>query len=459
MLSINKINTATALLLMAVLLNCACTKTYLDQKPNKKQVVPVTIDDFQAILNNDDVFGNTWSSAGEEASDNGWVDYNTWQNLPTLTLKNLYIWDRDVFNDKDRNDWSIPYITLLNTNICLEGIDKINPPLSRLADWQNVKGSALFYRAFCFWSLAQEFAKLYDSTTAAKDPGIALRLVSDVNAISVRSTVKETYDRIIQDLNESISYLPVTPLYKSRPSKSAVYALLARTYLSMRKYREAGLYADSCLQLNSTLLDYNTLNTALANPLPRYNTEVLFHCLALVEGSFFTTSRYRVDSELYKSYDLNDLRKKAFFKIVTAPNTVYFCGSYDGSSSIFGGFTTAEMMLTKAECLARAGFVTESMALLNNLLQKRWKTGTWVPFTATSATNAVTLILSERRKELINRALRWTDLRRLNTETGRETTITRILNNQTYQLLPGDKRYVFPIPQTVINFSGMAQNE
>jgi len=448
------------LLCWVMLLETACTKTFLDLNPDKSKVIPASIQDFQAMLDNDGRVNSGLPSAGEEASDNGWMEDANWQALSTLTLRNIYIWERNVFNDNDRNQWSNTYASVLNSNICLEGIGKIIPEPSVQGDWNNVKGSALYLRAYDFYLLAQDFAKLYDSTTATKDLGIVLKLSSDINIRSVRSSVQETYDRIIKDAKESLQYLPPTSLvYKTRPSKAAAYGLLARVYTSMRKYPEAGLYADSCLQLNNTLMDYNTLNTTQTNPIKRYNTEVVFHSIGNSTSGFFATSKYRVDTVLYKSYANNDLRKKAFFKIVTAPSIASFYGSYDGSSSFFNGIATDEMYLVKAESLARAGKLTESMSALNTLLIKRWVTGTFVPFTAATKEEALTLVLTERRKELTTRSLRWTDLKRLNTEPGRETTIIRNVNNQMYTLVPGDKRYVFPIPNSVIVMSGLQQND
>ena len=333
----------SSMLLIVLLLYCSCTKNFLDQIPNKQKVVPASLSDLQAMLDNDSKMNTGYPSAGEEASDNGWVDNATWQALPYLTFKNIYIWDENVFSDIDRNDWSNPYIKILYANICLEGVNQITPSTGILSDWQNVKGSALFYRSWCFWNLAQEFAKLYDHATAPTDPGIVLKLSSDINNRDIRSSVQETYDQMIADAKESLLLLPATsPIIKSRPSKAAAYGLLSRIYLSMRKYPEAGLYADSCLQLNSTLLNYNTLSATATNPVKRYNTEVVFHSIGNSTNTFFTTARYRADSNLYKTYNSNDLRKTIFFKIVTAPNIVSYYGSYDGTNSPFNGIATDE---------------------------------------------------------------------------------------------------------------------
>lgn len=67
-------------------------------------------------------------------------------------------------------------------------------------------------------------------------------------------------------------------------------------------------------------------------------------------------------------------------------------------------------------------------------------------------------ILTERRKELLFRDLRWMDLKRLNKEPAYETMLIRTFNGVTYTLKPNDPRYALPLPRNVINLTGMSQN-
>ena len=90
-------------------------------------------------------------------------------------------------------------------------------------------------------------------------------------------------------------------------------------------------------------------------------------------------------------------------------------------------------------------------------MSKRWKTGTFNPFTASDPTEALALILQERRKELLMRGLRWMDIKRLNEE-GAGISLSRRLNSQLITLSPGDPRFALPIPEDVIALSGMQQN-
>lgn len=227
----------------------------------------------------------------------------------------------------------------------------------------------------------------------------------------------------------------------------------------MRDYVNAGHYADLCLQQNSNLMDFNSLSTTNSRPIPLFNTEVIYHDYPF-SADLILSSVCKIDSNLYQSYNNNDLRKAIFFK----PNgggTYKFSGSYLNRPSyfVYDGITTDEMYLTRAECYARAGNVIAAMQDLNTLMIKRWKNnGSFVSFTAATADDAKNLILAERRKELIFRTLRWPDIRRLNLE-GANITLTKIINNITYTLPPNDLRSVMLIPQEVINTSsGMQQN-
>jgi hypothetical protein len=104
------------------------------------------------------------------------------------------------------------------------------------------------------------------------------------------------------------------------------------------------------------------------------------------------------------------------------------------------------------------GNASAAMNDLNTLLMKRWKTGTFIPYTAINATDALSKILTERRKELLMRGIRWSDLRRLNKEPQFAKTLIRVIGGQTYYLYPNDKRYVFPIPLQIIQMTGVPQN-
>ncbi len=444
-------------LLLIVIWFIACTKDWLEAKPNKALVVPTTIQDYQALLDNSNNLYNFQSPSLQEVStDDFYLPYANWQ-IQSNIEKNAYLWASELYEGGNLVDWNYCYERILRSNIALEGIHEVPFDGSSFQEWTNVKGTALFFRAFDFYNLAQLFCKPYTESTASTEIGIPLRLTANINDRSARASVEQTYEQIIKDLKEAVQLLPKSPTYLTRPSTGAAYGLLARTYLTMENYANAKLYADSCLMQKNNLQEYNLLDPSAYDPIPRFNPEVIFHYTGLLYTSIFVVDAV-VDSVLYNSYADNDLRKTVFFKEYAGfPR---FWGNYGGALDglIFTGLATDEIYLIRAECFAREGNSTKAMNDLNTLLAKRWKTGTFIPYTAGNAEDALRQILIERRKELLFRGLRWSDLRRLNKDTRFATTLTRQLNGQNYSLPPNDLRYVLPIPDNEIKLSNIEQN-
>ena len=123
----------------------------------------------------------------------------------------------------------------------------------------------------------------------------------------------------------------------------------------------------------------------------------------------------------------------------------------------FSGLATDELFLIKAECLARAGNASGALSTLNDLLRARYAQGTFVDLHADDPQQALRLVLQERRKELVFRGIRWSDLRRLNKE-GAGIVLTRLLNGKTYTLPANSNKYTLPIPPDEIALNGIEQN-
>jgi hypothetical protein len=114
--------------------------------------------------------------------------------------------------------------------------------------------------------------------------------------------------------------------------------------------------------------------------------------------------------------------------------------------------------LILAECYARNGDIQNANRFLEELLSKRYLEGNFV-FNSSYHISLLDRVISERRKELVFRGIRWSDLRRLNKEADFKQELTRVVDGKTYTLLPNDKKYILPIPDLVIKISGMQQNE
>jgi len=449
-----------SVMLFSIILCSACKKDWLNAKPDKALVVPTTVSDYQALLDN--AIGSPGMNQNEPSlSMVGDGDYHIadadYTRLRYAPEKSAYIWapTADFYNGQGSSEWISAYARILQSNVVLDGITTLKTDDGSLTAYNNVKGSALFYRSFDFYNLSQIYCKAYDATSATTDLGLPLRVSSNVNLTVSRSSLQQTYDLITHDLLQAAPLLPATPLYPTRPSKPAVFGLLARVYLAQGNYSKALTYADSSLHLQSALMDYNQLNPNDYIPIAQFNKEVIFHSQLSIYASFDTYSLI-VDSTLYKSYDANDLRAPIFFLNVNG-NMTYW-GNYTGAPyAFFGGLATDEMYLIRAEAYARTGKTIAAMDDLNTLLSTRWKTGTYVNKTAASADAALVLIIAERRKELCFRNLRWPDLRRLNKDSRFQVTLTRTVSGKTYSLAPNSALYVLPLDPIEIQ-AGLQQN-
>lgn len=442
------------ILFVCVLTSTSCSK-FLDAKPDARLVVPSTLADLQALLDNSNTMIINDPYADELSSDNFYLSSSTWQGLNDYD-RGYYVWQPDNFYFNTSNDWSYLYKKVYYANTVLEQIDKIERIAKNQTEWDNVKGQALMVRGKAFLQAVLLWGPAYDAATASTDMGIPLRLNTHFEEKTMRASVQQSYDQVLADLGAAALLLPNRGAGINRGCKAAAYGYLARACLNIRNFARAGSFADSSLQINSALLNYNTLNSTATYSMPvvAQNPEVNFYTgfsnTALVIGNA------KVDTVLYNSYNNNDYRKTILFKQNT-DGSIAFKGGYQGSTGHFSGIASDEMYITRAECYARAGNIGAAMTDVNTLLKMRYKTNSFTPLTAATAAEALDIVLKERRKELLFRGVRWMDIKRLNKE-GAAITLKRMVNNQVYVLPPNDLRYALGIPDYVIQVSGILQN-
>ena len=439
-----------------------CRKEFLAKKPSTNLLTPNSLIVLQELLDNAAVM-NISPSLGEVSADNFYLFQERWAQLDTKD-QNAYIWAPDIYQGQGLvSDWDIPYQQVFYANTVLEGLTGIQPDSTDQAEWNMLKGWALFSRSFAFFNIVQLFAKPYDSSTAVSDLGIPIRLSSDINEKSTRASLQVSYAQILSDLNLAKQLLPETIPFNNlnRPSRPAALALLARIYLSVRDYSDARLHADSALQSYSFLHQYSPADSSAYLPFLNNMPEVLYQCTFpqqenanFLEGLVCTACI--VDTDLIASYSPDDLRRSAYF-LQEGADTFILKGTYSGTVFPFSGLATDEIYLIRAECSARAGQTNLALNDLDTLLATRWRAGTFTPYPILSANEALDTILAERRKELAFRGIRWSDLRRLNQE-GRNINLHRNINGQSYSLPPGSDLYTLPIPPDVIQFSHIQQN-
>ena len=149
-----KYNSIIILLLLGILWSCN-KKEFLAGKPDQSLIVPENLTDLQSLLDNDAVmngaaFNGVVPGLGEVGADDYYLSDDDYITNLNQTERNAYTWAQQIFHGDQVFDWSYPYRCVFYSNVVLEGIAKINPADKEYNTRNNIKGSALFYRAHAF---------------------------------------------------------------------------------------------------------------------------------------------------------------------------------------------------------------------------------------------------------------------------------------------------------------------
>lgn len=462
-----QISTYCILVLIYTISLSSCADEFLEKRKDKSQMVPETLDDVQLLLdNNVQLFGTT-PGLSTIAADEFFTNETELLNL-AIYERNSYTWERDFYEGTIINmDWTVPYQQVFYANTVLDILDKIEDlDVVSKSRKSNLKGTALFQRSYAFYNLAQLFSANYYPSENDHEPGIPLKLTGNIHEPLTRASLKDTYSQIISDLRLADDLLPNEVDNLTRPSKVSAQALLARVYLSMSDYQNAMEYAQLAIPKLS-LLDYSELDTTrpmqkiFPAALPKGNPEIAFYSTSTNYRFLGSNNEVMVDSAFFEEFEKRDLRRILFFKEKVNSKHVVYQGSYAkiNSNSNFSGPSLGELLLIKAECLARMGRGKQGIEVLNKLRKARFSKDDYEDLQWDSDEKTVSLVLQERRKELFARGLRLGDLKRLNREDRFRKTLVRNLNGKQLVLKPDDPRYIFPIPSDEIQRHGFIQND
>lgn len=458
--------------LVAVVLFTSCNK-FLDVEP-KGEVIPTTLDDFLALMS-DPIRISTTSNHIHYLTDEITLpdDYRASAgNYPGSGAVKAYDFESEMFDvSEDDRDWTYGYRTIYIVNSVLAGLE--NNTEANQAKRNQVKGEALVHRAYTYLTLVNEYAKHY-SSTAETDMGVPLNLKVDINALPARASVKEVYVQIEKDLLAAAAILDEKSTFSYRPNKAGAYGVLARMYLYMGNWDKAEEYAAKAFAIHNFIYDYTTFtisdpaNPALAS-ITGYdrNSNDKRHLVLAKYASYaggygfnflFSEGQFNLLNPTVQDpqnprypYDVNDLRQvfgsspKSWYGDLDGIGILENNGIYDYFNS---GITTQELLLIRAEALARLDKTELALKELNSLRMKRIPKDVYVDLTAASGAEALELVLRERRIELAFSGLRLADIKRLNLE-GRNISVT----HGSVTIPANSPRFVLPIPSKVISLN------
>lgn len=444
------------LLLGGLALASSCSK-YTDIK-TQGSLIPSAIDNYRYILNYTYTFEYGGKMTDLAAADVAIVDSAQQATVEGYSdyffIRNVYTWKAPIIEVSTSHDpdWDTYYGRIYSCNVVVNEVP--NSTGGTDSAKAELIAEALTHRADAYINLVNEYAKPYNSATASSDLGVPLVLTQDLNQKLNRSTVATIYNRVEADLKQALLALPKASDFNTLPDKAAAYSLLARFYLLKSDYVNAGLYADSALALQNGLNDLGTITTM---PYRKSDPEIIFGKIA---SSGFTYSPYvlRLSDDILNLLGTTDMRYQLFTKDAASYFGSSFTGRYFSREQINYenrniGTSVPEMMLIKAEVLARAGSTGAAMDEVNALRVKRFKAADYVAMTATDQNDAIVKVVQERRREFMCRLLPWMDQRRLKDDPLFTKTYTRTWQGQTYTLEPSSNRYVFPIAAYVLSLN------
>ena len=364
-----------------------------------------------------------------------------------------------------QNAWTGGYRTLYGANYFLQQIAKNSGKTTPALEAQYI-AEAKFIRGLVYFNLVNIFAQPYNFTADASHLGVPLQLVApdvstafDPSQNLARSTVKQVYTQIEQDLNDAITGLPetyTTAFDKTgRATKDAARTLLSRVYLYKGQYTEAAAMAGTVITgarhaLNASpatpfnALSYQTSESIFSVAMnssdnPNTNNALGQHYGRLRRADIVVTPYARIDSTQFRS---KDRRRTLLLDPPTYPATTavnVFTLKYNNASFDYVPIARySEVLLNRAEGLAQTdpGVSLEAITLLNTVRRRSLPNIPAYPsFTVANFLTKQALvdaILFERRLELAFEGHRYYDLMRYKRNSSRVNY--------------GDDKAIFPIP-------------
>lgn len=282
-------------LVLAMVLICTSCSDFTDIQPKGKNLLSTT-DEIEMLLNSEFYLSST--DAQTMSGDMLTILSNVPNELskPNKTRQAIMITFDAANQDKmaeltSGDDEYSSYYNIIGriANVVLSQIDAATGP-------ENVKNrlkcEALVLRAYFHYLLVNKFAKAYNPSTAATDPGIPyLKEDWDIMVPTKKETVETVYQYILDDLNKAIEInaLPDEAINRMRISKPCAYAAKALALISMQRFDEAEQAAQAALAINDAVDDYNTMTTTYTGSLIGGKYEVLLRPrLQCKEDLFYT---------------------------------------------------------------------------------------------------------------------------------------------------------------------------
>ncbi|MBC9934242.1 RagB/SusD family nutrient uptake outer membrane protein [Chitinophaga qingshengii] len=354
--------------------------------------------------------------------------------------------------------WQNNYTGIGRANDLLKNVPGMRDSLFTGNRKQELLGEARFLRAYFYFNLI----KAYGPVPLVTQPYNSFNADFTIE----RSPVDVVFQQIIADLSIAESSLPTSyPTgadTRGRATQGTAKALLAKAYLSIKKYDSAAVKAQDVM--NSTV--YALVNGAIAynnmfTVSGKNSTESIFEIQyvsssAQANGlySFYMpvngipagqqTGGYQVTptSKMMSLYPTGDIRKSATVGTSAGTTPVNYVCKFirltNGTEPNIIALRLADIILVRAEALDKLGNYADAVEMLNIIRRRAYGQPTTAPSAydfpqaGETAADLTVAIETERLKELAFEGHRFYDLAR----TGRATAVLGISTDQTLWPIP-----------------------
>lgn len=459
MTKINLYKTLTVLSIAAFLL-ASCSKSFITKNPNDRVPINQAITDapsMQTALNGAyanlravSLFGRDLPVTGDLMADNTFIEIQNSGRY--LSQFNYSITNADgVFGEI----WNSAYTGILYANQIIDanvtgtGIDAI-------------KSQAYAIRALLYFKLINIYARPY--TDNPQGLGVPLILHYDFALLPKRDTIQKVYNQIISDLKIAFQ---TAPDYQNSVtlSKYSIEGLLARAYFYMGDYTNAKAAAldvinNSGFRLVNTAAGYKSFwgNAGIQSD----QTEVMFEVDvdavnnnssddlgAMYDGGY--TDLY-VSQQLVNLYSATDIRTAVLIPGRTKSGAnATLVGKYPNYTSASDKDNLKVIRLSEVYLIAAEaslpGNEADALKYLNLLMS--YRDPAFAGY-ASTGTQLLRDIVTERRKELAFEGDRFYDLNRLKWDISRGTQNAGSIPPKLTTIPYSDYRRIAPIPLTEI---------
>lgn len=445
-------------LILVIALSATSCKKFLETKPvnavsdldpiNDKTSAETALRGVYRQLASSNYYGENYVTLGYFPS-------GDIKNLTTGGAANLvnvnFRSDEVLFNSA----WIAIYSTINRANHVISKVPGVGDPKLTQALKDKYVGEAKFIRALAYFDLARAWGGvqliLEPTTSLTERPQIE------------RSTLAQTYDQVLKDLQEAEPLLP-DELNRIRATRRTVWALRARLHLYRKEWQQAEEFA--------TKLINNTTDYSLVKPFSAwFKNNVIATRESVFELEYSANNPSAIRSQMqhptkggtyrYAPNDrfvelLNDAAKSGgrgalIGSVTQGGTTIWFGDLYYRLPATDPAyiFRIAELYLIRAEARANLNKLPEALGDLNSV---RDRAGIEDVAVAT-AEEILLAIENERRVEFAFEAHRWFDLAR----TGRAKAVLEELDPNTKV---DAHELVFPIPVTQIQLDkNLSQNQ